>query len=227
MKISFVLPVYNCQDKVADCLNSLIRQRKKGEIIVLDDGSTDGTKRIVEAVIARNRRADIKFLSYPERKGAAVRRNFGNRQASGDIIAVCDADIYYKDRSDAILEFFKKHPEYDMFYSALDIRSSKDPDMRGKQDAYTWDFNSKCNISHPTMAYRKSGLNRIKYHEGFIDSDLFEFMLLDAHKSGLKFYGCQNPLMLKTEGDSKRNTSNSYAKKKEMYLKYGITIEGM
>ncbi len=92
-------------------------------------------------------------------------------------------------------------------------------------EAYEWDFKSKCPISHPTVSYRRKVAKKVDYMEETIDSDLYEFFLLDAHKKGFKFGGCQNPLMLKTEGGSNRNVEEAKKLKKELYKEYGIEID--
>ena len=64
----------------------------------------------------------------------------------------------------------------------------------------------------------------ITYPEITKDSDLYEFMLLDAHRKGYKFGWVQNPMMLKIEGNSIRDVSKAKAIKKKLYKGYGIEI---
>ena len=75
------------------------------------------------------------------------------------------SDIYDSKRSSAISEFFEKNPDKSIFYSGLDLKDADKPWERDYMGAFEWDFNSKCPISHPTIAYRKSVANEIKYHE--------------------------------------------------------------
>lgn len=220
-KVSYVLPVFNGQNTVARCIDSLLAQTvKPHEIIVLNDGSTDHSKRIIESYGAK-----ISVLNYCYRHGAAHARNAGNDIASGDVIAVCDCDIYYKDRGKAIVEFFEEFPDKDVFYSALHLRTADDLLGRGLMEAYEWDGQSKCPISHPTVAHRKLVSDQIRYHEESIETDLYEFFLLDAMRAGFKFGGCQNPLMLKIEGDSNRKTLEAKQLKVEKYKSYGIEVQ--
>jgi glycosyltransferase involved in cell wall biosynthesis len=217
MKISFVMPVYNCQSTVAKAIQSLIDQKHKDkEIIVIDDASTDYTDRICRAFNGK-----ITYIDRDKRGGASVCRNIGNELASGDIIAVCDADYYFPERGDAIDKFFTRFPKKDIFYSGLYLKDARSGDMV-QQDAYEWDFNSKCPIPHATVAYRAKVSLECKYHEDSMETDLYEFMLLDAHKKGYNFGGCQNPLMIKTEGNSVRDVTGAKALKKEKYKEYGI-----
>jgi len=219
MKITFILPVYNAQATIALCLKSLICQKYRAEIIVIDDCSTDNTFRILQSF-----KDDIILFENEERKGAAWCRNFGNSKASEPVIAVCDADVYYKDRSKAIKEFFMRYKSMDVFYSALHTKEPRNIYDKSLCQAYEWDFKSKCPISHPTIAYRKKVTDKIKYKELSIETDLYEFFLLDAHKAGFKFGWTQNPLMLKFEGSSVRNKDKAWKLKRRLYKEYGITI---
>lgn len=229
IKISFVLPVYNGQTNIARCLQSLIEQEGPKEIIVIIDGCTDNTERIVRHYEEHwtDRKGDgfVIIKSNGGRRGAAVCRNVGNSIASGNVIAVCDVDIYYKTRAKAIREFFTQNHGLDIFYSSLHLRDADDERNIYLMEAYEWDFKSKCPISHPTIAYRTKVSDVVTYHEDSIETDLFEFFLLDANKKGYKFGGCQNPLMLKIEGDRKRNWEESKKLKQAKYKKYGIEVE--
>lgn len=218
--ISYVLPVYNCQSTLANCLNGLLKQEIKGEIIVIDDGSTDNTP-----IVLRHFKDKIdKIITNKTRKGGAYSRNRGNKVAKGDIIAVCDVDQYYKSRSTHIDAFFKENEDKDVFYSALHLKDHNDMLNKYTMDAYEWDFKSKCPISHPTVAYRKKILETVKYKELSIETDLYEFFLLDAHLEGFEFGGSQNPLMLKVEGNSIRKVGKAKDLKKDLYKKYGIDV---
>jgi len=239
MKISYVLPVFNSQNTINQCLKSILSQEiSPYEIIVINDASTDFTRDILthheEALSKSNgfttynkdgkTRSQRCIIDNFARKGAAYCRNIGNLMATGEIIAVCDADIYDSKRSSAISEFFEKNPDKSIFYSGLDLKDADKPWERDYMGAFEWDFNSKCPISHPTIAYRKSVANEIKYHEDSIETDLYEFFLLDAHKKGYLFGGCQDPLMEKIEGNTNRNKEEAKKLKQKKYEDYGIKV---
>ncbi len=88
--ISVVIPAYNEERLLSDCLKSLINQQYEGEyeIIVADNGSTDNT-----ASIARNFGTRVVYCG--ETKGVAYARQAGADVARGDIIAQADADTIY------------------------------------------------------------------------------------------------------------------------------------
>ncbi|MFA6098837.1 MAG: glycosyltransferase [Patescibacteria group bacterium] len=86
--ISVVVPVFNAEKTIKDCLKSLEKQtvsRDNYEIIVVDDGSYDQTRRIVGKI------SDVKHL-LKKNAGPASARNYGAREAAGDILLFIDSD---------------------------------------------------------------------------------------------------------------------------------------
>lgn len=104
MKLSIIVPVYNEKLWVEKLLQRVLDADCCGcerEIIVVDDGSTDGTSEILTSLASRH--AGIRLLRQERNqgKGAALRRGFG--VAGGDIILVQDADLEYDPRDYPIL----------------------------------------------------------------------------------------------------------------------------
>jgi glycosyltransferase involved in cell wall biosynthesis len=92
-KLSIIVPVYNCEDTIEKCLLSLINQTYENkEIIVVDDGSTDDTPKILQRMAEKY---DIKIIRLPKNSGEGVARSEGIRHATGDIIFEAEADAYY------------------------------------------------------------------------------------------------------------------------------------
>ena len=92
MKVAIIVPTHNRKEKLSDCLGSLLKQNYSGglyEIIVVDDGSSDGTAEMVKELSVSN--ANIRYL-YQSNKGPAAARNLGIRQSSADIVAFSDND---------------------------------------------------------------------------------------------------------------------------------------
>lgn len=92
-ELSIVVPVYNRKNELLLMLDSLLKQeydRKKVEIIVSDDGSTDGTGEAVRALIKKH--SELKYIRNPN-SGPAAARNAGVRAASGRILGFLDSDI--------------------------------------------------------------------------------------------------------------------------------------
>ena len=92
-KVSVIVPVYNVEEYLEKCINSLINQTLQDiEVIFVDDGSTDESKKIIEKYIQNNPKK-LKYL-YKENGGLSSARNFGIPYAKGDYIAFLDSDDY-------------------------------------------------------------------------------------------------------------------------------------
>ena len=92
-KISVIIPVYNVEKYLRECLDSVINQTLKDiEIICINDGSTDKSLEILEEYKNKNR---ITILTQSN-SGAGVARNNGLKVANGEYIAFLDGDDFYK-----------------------------------------------------------------------------------------------------------------------------------
>ncbi|MDE6486474.1 MAG: glycosyltransferase [Muribaculaceae bacterium] len=89
-KISVIVPVYNCERYLRECLDSVLAQTHTAlELIVADDGSTDGSAAIADAAAAADPR--VRVVHGPN-GGLSVARNRGIDIATGDYISFVDAD---------------------------------------------------------------------------------------------------------------------------------------
>lgn len=97
MKISVIIPVYNAQQYIKDCVASVTRQSlKELEIICIDDGSTDDSLLMLRTMQQDDDR--IRIIEQPN-QGSGKARNQGIRQAQGEFLLFLDADDYLVDIS--------------------------------------------------------------------------------------------------------------------------------
>jgi len=103
--ISVVVITFNRSGSLANCLTSLLKQSEKPhEIIVVDDGSTDDTKRVVKSF------KDVRYV-HQKHSGIAAARNLGIESVKGDIIAFTDDDcVADKDWLRNLSTAFRRYP---------------------------------------------------------------------------------------------------------------------
>ncbi len=95
--VSVIVPTYNRAKYIKRALNSVIDQtRAPGELIIVDDGSTDNTSEVIEQAIGRAA-FPVRILRRKNR-GAAAARNVGITHAAGDILCFLDSDDWWDKR---------------------------------------------------------------------------------------------------------------------------------
>lgn len=111
-KVSVIIPVYNCRAWVKRCLDSVLEQTYQNlEVLVIDDGSEDGSAEIIESLARKDSRVQYFFQSN---QGVASARNRGLMEASGGVITFVDADDYI---------------EKDMYEKMLTVMKMQDADI--------------------------------------------------------------------------------------------------
>lgn len=132
-KLSIIVPVYNEEKTIISVLEQLrgLEIELEKEIIVVDDGSKDNSKKIIEDYIKKHKKEKVILISKKNGgKGSAIRLGF--KRAGGDIITIQDADLEYNPRDYIKLvkpilsneykvvygsRFLKKHnPRYKIYF---------------------------------------------------------------------------------------------------------------
>ncbi len=115
--VSVIIPTYNRAKLIPAAVASVVSQSYKNfEIVVVDDGSTDDTKKVIRNLQTGN---DIKYI-YSENGGPAHARNIGMRSAQGKYIAFLDSDdLYYPYKLALQVSFMESHPEAGLVYTEV------------------------------------------------------------------------------------------------------------
>ena len=111
MKVSVLVAVYNAEQTIASCLNSLLAQTHQDlQILCVDDCSQDGSWTILQDFA----RCDSRILIFhlKENRGQAHARNVALAHADGDLIAFLDSDDTMADNAiEQVVEVFQSHPQ--------------------------------------------------------------------------------------------------------------------
>lgn len=155
--VSVVIPVYNCEKTIKETINSILIQKGVSfEIIIIDDGSNDGTARIVREMCDER----IKYY-YQNNSGISVALNNGIKRATAKYIARIDGDdIALPTRLETQFHMLESNPDVAMIASAVEFIND-DGTVIGRSFPYTSryfirDVLSHHNIyAHPSVMFRK------------------------------------------------------------------------
>jgi len=169
MKISVVIPTFNRISLVARAIDSVLKQSLNPyEIIVVDDGSEDGTSEMIQ-----NKYNSIKLIRQ-QNNGVSAARNKGIKHAKGDWIGLLDSDDEWKEKKlENQADRLIKTPEYDFCHTnEIWIRNGVRVNQRKKHEKYGGYIFDKCldicRISPSSVLFRKNILD----HIGWFDSQL-------------------------------------------------------
>ena len=121
MNVSVIIPVYNALEFIEQAVSSAHIHADVKEILVIDDGSTDGSLDLCLRI--EERYAKVKVLQHPDgvNRGASASRNLGISHATQELIAFLDADdVYLPNRFDAERTIFSQCPDIDGVYGATE-----------------------------------------------------------------------------------------------------------
>ncbi|MBR1792260.1 MAG: glycosyltransferase family 2 protein [Bacteroidales bacterium] len=116
---SIIIPLYNKESFVKDTIISVLKQTySQFEIIIVDDGSTDGSLSVVECIDDERIR-----VFHKENEGVSIARNYGAEKARYEYLCFLDADdIWMPDFLQNMYNLIAQYPAYHFYGTALDIR---------------------------------------------------------------------------------------------------------
>jgi len=185
-RISVCIPAYNHAKYISACIESVLNQSISDfEILVTDDGSTDGTADVVKSFSDPR----IRLFRLARNQGPSVAANNNFRKARGEFICpLASDDLFHPEKLERQLGFLSSHPDVGVAFSYMryvDEAGSEIPDHPG----YKWFEVENCpreiwlrrfflvgnNLSAPTAMIRKGVLDRI----GLTDPRLLQTQDLD------------------------------------------------
>ncbi|MTK64562.1 MAG: glycosyltransferase [Methanobacterium sp.] len=203
-KISIIVPVYNIENYLGQCLESLVSQTlKEIEIICVNDGSTDGSTEILEVFASKDDR--IKIINK-ENAGLGAARNTGMLEVKGEYIGFVDSDDYVDTTMYEKLYNNAKNYDSDMVMCTIGIIDENNGeaeadhyydlkclDERFNEGTFNYKDTKDCILLLAVNAYNKiyksEFIDRIeaKFPEGLIfeDNPFFYHTYLNADKVSL------------------------------------------
>ncbi len=169
-EISIIIPAFNSEKYIEEALGTLLAQKcPLKEIIVIDDGSTDGTASLVK------RYGERVSYHFQENRGLSAARNAGIRLSTGSYLAFLDADdLYHPEKLEIQKRFLDTHPDVDMVFSDFEYfggnllrRPIPDSFKRGEGNLFVDLFKFNC-IAIPTVLLRRDCFEKV----GFFDEAL-------------------------------------------------------
>jgi glycosyltransferase involved in cell wall biosynthesis len=178
MKISTVMNAYNAEATIASALKSLLRQRDavQIEIVVVDDGSVDGTREVVAALAATA--PEIRLIAAPH-GGIPKARNAALRAMAPDteLVSFLDADdLSPPGRFARDVAAFQADPAIDLVYSKVRFFDREAPEMLAPSATSRW-IDARV-IQLGAGVYRRALLDRVgPFDEEFVSADDTDFLL--------------------------------------------------
>ena len=127
MNISVIIPVYNAARYVEQAVRSAVAQPEVGQVVLVEDGSTDGSLAVCERLAAELPGVELRRHPEGANRGAAETRNVGVRAARAGFVAFLDADDYYlPGRFEPACRVFAEQPEADGVYDAVGTHFEND-----------------------------------------------------------------------------------------------------
>lgn len=113
--VSVIMPTWNRGQLIARAIESLLWQTASDwECIIIDDGSTDGTRQVIDRYLKDER---FRYF-YKEHENCSRARNFGLRQARGEIITYLDTDnVWLPHYLSAVIDAFNQNPDINAMYA--------------------------------------------------------------------------------------------------------------
>lgn len=119
--VSIIMPAYNCSEFIQDAMQSVLNQSVTDlELIVIDDGSTDGTLEVINAIAGGDLR--VKVFTQKNSGKPSIVRNRGLKLAKGEFIGFLDGDdLYCVNKLEESLRVFRSYPDVELVFHDVEL----------------------------------------------------------------------------------------------------------
>lgn len=121
--VTIVIPAYNAVDFLSDTIQSVLNQSYENwELLVVNDGSTDGTSALVNTYCELDHRI---HLITKGNGGVSTARNLGIKKSKGELIAFLDSDdLWLKDKLSVHVDYMRSHPQIGLSFARVELIES-------------------------------------------------------------------------------------------------------
>jgi len=217
MKVSVLIPCYNEEDNIIECINR-VELPYKYEIVVIDDGSKDKTKEKANSVKKNN----LRVIGYKKNQGKGNAIRFGVENATGDIIVIQDADMTSppEELSDVLNPILEDKADFvngTRFYYPMEKNAMNKMRFFGNRIfAIIISLVLRVRLSDTLCGFKAFNINKFKYLD-LNETSWPDFELLfQAKKSGMKIV--EVPIHYK---------ERKYGKTKMKEFKHGLIFTKM
>jgi len=121
VKVSVIIPAYNAEKYLSESIESVLNQTFKNfELIIVNDASTDNTKKIAEKIANKNNK--VILINHHKNKFRSGALNTGIKKSRGEYICFLDADDkFFEDKLFFQVNYLENHSEIDMIYGGAEF----------------------------------------------------------------------------------------------------------
>ncbi|MGN0220526.1 MAG: glycosyltransferase family 2 protein [Prevotella sp.] len=232
-KISVIIPIYNVEKYVAECLNSVISQtydHSKIECIIVNDCTPDRSMDVVRDVVDNYKNGGgemtITVLNHDVNRGLSASRNTGMRRANGEFVFFVDSDDYlFPDALKTLMDYHLNVPEADMIignnhdeFRATDCYNTDKAKTICNMDALYTGNTKKITAWNSLIRHSLLLKNGIEFVEGiYFEDNVFSYQLFPLVKTAViipevTYFYRKNPngIILATRKEKAEKTVRDY-----------------
>jgi len=180
--VSVIIPVFNGEKYIREAIRSVFNQTYRNyEIIVVDDGSTDSTRKVINGL----KNDSIRYY-YQERRGAGSARNTGVMKSKGEFLAFLDADdLWLESKLFSQTKSLRKDATIDMVFTLLEQFVSSDLDENCHKK-YLGLLKNQVGVLPSTVLIKKASFYKVGLFESTWNVGEFVDWYARAMNMGLK-----------------------------------------